>query len=380
MSLNINKKLNHNLFNNIDNSDVLTDHVKAYLLGFLVNSSYVMSNKIQLKIKIYKDFDYILTLIKLLFNSELLEIYNKNNLITIFINSKQVCEDYLELLYISTGKSFDKIKFPNLFNIITKTNQSENKIKEDYTLYYMSFIRGYFDFNGQIDTLDYTNNPKCIIHFQSLDLIKEFKLFLKIPNSSLNNKIIFTSTNCIDFLGLIYNCKNNIFYYRNNYQKFQNLINWKLITTNIHHNQLDKCKIYKTDNNAIIPSKHHESDVGYDLTIIKKVKNLTPSTILYDTGIKISVDYGYYIEIAPRSSLSKSGYMLANSIGIIEKSYSGNLYIALIKIDKDMPDLELPFRCCQLIFKSQISLEIEVVNDNIFDKTTRNSGGFGSSN
>jgi dUTP pyrophosphatase len=147
----------------------------------------------------------------------------------------------------------------------------------------------------------------------------------------------------------------------------------------LQSNILDKCKIIKVDQNAIIPTKHYESDVGYDLTIIKKVKNLTPSTILYDTGIKLSVDYGYYIEIVPRSSLSKSGYILANSIGIIEKSYSGNLYVALTKIDKEMPDLELPFRCCQLIFKPQISLKI-VEENNYIEETTRNNGGFGSSN
>ena len=57
---------------------------------------------------------------------------------------------------------------------------------------------------------------------------------------------------------------------------------------------------------------------------------------MYDTGIQVKPQYGYYFEIVPRSSLSKSGYILANSIGIIDPSYSGNLYIVLIKIDDNL--------------------------------------------
>jgi hypothetical protein len=39
--------------------------------------------------------------------------------------------------------------------------------------------------------------------------------------------------------------------------------------------------------NAIIPCKPRASDTGYDLTLVKKVKDLGPLTALYDTGIKV---------------------------------------------------------------------------------------------
>ena len=118
--------------------------------------------------------------------------------------------------------------------------------------------------------------------------------------------------------------------------------------------------------------------MGYDLTIIKEVKKLNENTTLYDTGLKISVAYGYYTEIVPRSSLSKSGYVLSNSVGIIEKSYNGNLYVSLTKVDKDSKNIELPFRCCQLIFKQQIYMNIIEIVDDLNEETTRNDGGFGS--
>ena len=69
--------------------------------------------------------------------------------------------------------------------------------------------------------------------------------------------------------------------------------------------------------------------------------------------------------------------MLANSIGIIDQSYRGNLLVALIKINKDSPDLELPWKCCQLIVKKQIyaNMDLSIDNPNI---THRGEGGFGS--
>jgi dUTP pyrophosphatase len=137
-------------------------------------------------------------------------------------------------------------------------------------------------------------------------------------------------------------------------------------------------KVFKTSDDAVIPSKAYEEDAGYDLTIISKIKDFNSKTSLYDTGIKIEIDEGYYTEIVPRSSISKSGYMLANSIGIIDNNYRGNLMIALTKICDDAPDIELPFKCCQLIIRKQISANLIEVDTYVFNNTKRDEGGFGS--
>ena len=138
-------------------------------------------------------------------------------------------------------------------------------------------------------------------------------------------------------------------------------------------------KAYKTSEKAVLPSKNRNSDAGYDLTIISKVKNNSDKTVLYDTGIKLDIPNGYYVEIFPRSSISKSGYMLANSVGIIDQGYRGNLYIALTKIDDSVKDLELPFKCCQMILKKQVYSDIEEVFEDL-TLTDRNHGGYGSTN
>ena len=114
------------------------------------------------------------------------------------------------------------------------------------------------------------------------------------------------------------------------------------------------------------------------MSIIKKVKDINSKTALYDTGIKIQLDFGYYSEIVPRSSIIKSGYILSNNIGIIDNSYRGNLMIALTKIADDAIEIEFPFKCCQLIFKKQVFINLEEVRDRNLDETKRNEGGFGS--
>ena len=137
-------------------------------------------------------------------------------------------------------------------------------------------------------------------------------------------------------------------------------------------------KVFKSHDDAVIPAKAFEEDAGYDLTIINKIKDFNSKTSLYDTGIKIEVEEGYYTEIVPRSSISKFGYILANNVGIIDNHYRGNLMIALTKIADDAPEIVFPFKCCQLIIRKQISANLYEIKDETLTTTLRNEGGFGS--
>lgn len=129
---------------------------------------------------------------------------------------------------------------------------------------------------------------------------------------------------------------------------------------------------------AIIPYKTRLSDVGYDLTIIKQHKTLNSNTIMFDTGIAVKVPWGYYVEVVPRSSLSKTGWMLTNSVGIIDNSYTGNIYVVLTKMNSDAEDIALPFRGFQMIIRKQYHVKIREVEE--IEETARGDGGFGSTN
>lgn len=155
--------------------------------------------------------------------------------------------------------------------------------------------------------------------------------------------------------------------------------------------------------NAIMPQKSYESDAGWDLTLIKKIKDIkievTANQLLgfdedakftyaelYTTGVRVKPPPGYHTELVGRSSISKTGYMLANNIGIIDESYRGEIMVCLIKPNQPnnnfiIPNLKLPCRLVQLILRKTESLPAKCVSTDEFEmNTNRGEGGFGSTN
>ena len=126
--------------------------------------------------------------------------------------------------------------------------------------------------------------------------------------------------------------------------------------------------------NSVMPTRVHEDDIGFDVIIIDVFKVINDSITMYETGIAVKPDDGYYVEVVPRSSFSKTGYLLANSIGIIDPNYRGTIKIAVIKVDKNMPDLPIPYKGFQLIVRKVEKVELKQVFD--LDKTSRGDGGF----
>ena len=251
-------------------------------------------------------------------------------------------------------------------------------------------VRKVFDQHGSILTIEPTcsiisddkNLLESIAHFAAipfeLSTVKNFVQVLadiyipqnNIKQTDISHKLVYRDSNFLDFIGKLYE---DIDYsqWNHNYMKwFNNDGNTKKLNT---------FQVFKVDKNAVVPTKVRISDVGYDLTVIKEYKTLNENTKLYDTGIKINLPFGYYAEIYPRSSLSKSGYILANSIGVIDNTYTGNLYIALTKVNKKSTDIQFPFRCCQLIFKKQVQMHL-IESNSDFNETNRGTGGFGSTN
>jgi len=137
-------------------------------------------------------------------------------------------------------------------------------------------------------------------------------------------------------------------------------------------------KIILDNENAVLPTKAHPTDTGYDLTAIGVHKKISEMTTMYDTGLIVKPSEGYYTEIIPRSSISKTGYILANSTGVIDYSYRGHLLIVLTKVDESKPDLEVPFCKCQLVVRKNEVSSLEKVSSFDEEKTVRDDGGFGS--
>lgn len=137
-----------------------------------------------------------------------------------------------------------------------------------------------------------------------------------------------------------------------------------------------KLKVVRDNVDSTLPTKGTSQSVGYDLTIISLHKQLSDRTALYDTGIKVCPPPNHYVEILPRSSLTKTGYMLSNSVGIIDPDYTGRLLVALTKVDESFPNLVLPCTRFQMVMRECKMFEIEETD--CIEETERGSGGFGS--
>lgn len=294
----------------------------------------------------------------------ILGLVNKNdNFISGLCVGKKVLEilsnfsNDVKRLYVININDADTLT--DIYNSTLNFKNFNNELK-------IAYIRGLYESNIS-NKIEITETIKPILNDIIDFIFKDIKY--DIINSS-NFEIIIIKNNYYKnkFLNIIYN-KNDCITILSDYAK-------QMVLYDI--NNKPNIKVFKTDMNAIIPKKAFEEDAGYDLTIIKKIKDFNSKTSLYDTGIKIEIDEGYYTEIVPRSSISKSGYILANNIGIIDNHYRGNLMIALTKIADDAPEIELPFKCCQLIVREQILSNLIEIDENNLSETKRNDGGFGS--
>jgi dUTP pyrophosphatase len=91
------------------------------------------------------------------------------------------------------------------------------------------------------------------------------------------------------------------------------------------------------------------------------------------TGVYISEsDPREYLQLYPRSSISNLASWQANSVGIIDGDYRGEITLVLYSFQKT-PPYQKGDRCCQLILeKSEKILNIST------KQTIRGTGGFGS--
>lgn len=128
---------------------------------------------------------------------------------------------------------------------------------------------------------------------------------------------------------------------------------------------------------AVMPTKRIV-DIGFDLTVIDVSKTLTQLTTMYETYVSLDIPIGYYVELIPRSSLSKTGYLLANSVGVIDPCFTGTLKVPLVKVDPSMPDLVLPAKVAQLVLKPYVICESYDASNKHKVETIRGDGGFGS--
>lgn len=95
------------------------------------------------------------------------------------------------------------------------------------------------------------------------------------------------------------------------------------------------------------------------------------------TGIAIHIASPSYCGlILPRSSLGSRGLVLANTIGLIDSDYQGELMVVMLNRSKEAIRIEPGDRIAQLMFMPVARANLIQVDD--FIASVRGEGGFGS--
>lgn len=154
-----------------------------------------------------------------------------------------------------------------------------------------------------------------------------------------------------------------------------------------------KVNIKKLNDSAVIPVKAHSTDAGFDMVATRREID-DHGNILYGTDLAIEIPDGYVGLLFPRSSVSKKDIVLANSVGVIDSGYRGEIifkFKPIQQVNKALSknpnhhynhrmtggtDYQVGERIGQLIIIPIPNVEL-VETDELSD-SQRGEGGFGS--
>ena len=126
-----------------------------------------------------------------------------------------------------------------------------------------------------------------------------------------------------------------------------------------------------------MPIRGSELATGYDLKVdVDSV--IEPHQVkLIDTQTSISLPPETICLALPRSSIYKTGLILANSVGLIDPDYRGVIKLALHNLTDEPVTVKKGERLAQLVFVKEFSPHFEPV-ERFSVETERGEKGYGS--
>lgn len=133
-----------------------------------------------------------------------------------------------------------------------------------------------------------------------------------------------------------------------------------------------RVKIKKLRDDAVVPKYVHIGDAGMDVVAVSK--RVCDKFVEYATGLAFEIPKGYVMLIFPRSSISKKDLILANSVGVLDSGYRGELFIRFQSLGDD--HYKVGDRVAQIMILPYPEVEFEEVES--LGESLRGEGGFGS--
>ena len=135
--------------------------------------------------------------------------------------------------------------------------------------------------------------------------------------------------------------------------------------------------IKKLSDSAVIPQYSNSGDAGMDMTCTKIISE-EKYQIVYGTDIALEIPKGYVGLVYPRSSIRKYDLSLANSVGVIDSGYRGEIQVTFNVTNVIRQKYyEIGDRVCQIIIVPYPDIVFNEVDT--FSDTERGEYGHGSS-
>ena len=120
----------------------------------------------------------------------------------------------------------------------------------------------------------------------------------------------------------------------------------------------------------------HDGDAGLDLYVLEEITIEPGETKKIKLGISCEPSDNKAYFLFPRSSISKTPLRLANSIGLIDGGYRGEIMAMCDNIKTEGYLVEKGQRLFQLVATDSSPIHYELADE--LNTTTRGEGGFGS--
>ena len=136
-----------------------------------------------------------------------------------------------------------------------------------------------------------------------------------------------------------------------------------------------KVKFKKMHPDAVIPTYAKDGDAAMDLHAAEVLKDKWGNHV-YLTGVALEIPPGYVGLLFPRSSVSKTSMSLANSVGVVDSGYRGEIMLKYRLIGGTNSIYTSGDRVGQLMIIPHPKIELVEVDE--LSSTERGDGGFGS--
>lgn len=137
-----------------------------------------------------------------------------------------------------------------------------------------------------------------------------------------------------------------------------------------------KIRYKKVSRDAVEPMKAHASDAAFDMTCVSVEEDRKRNIVTYHTGIAMEIPDGYVGLLFPRSGVYRHQLQLANSVGVIDSGYRGEILFKFRIVQPHISRFSVGDRVGQLLIIPYPEIALEEAES--LAESERGEGGFGS--